>query len=465
MYHLLCCLLVHITETLFGSFCFSSNLDVLKTKELINFPNIGKIIMATIFLIIYNLLIIVLFVPFLLLVLIFSGKYRKELFFKFTERFAIWNYAPKDKSKKTAWIHCSSLGEVRAVEPILSCLKEEYNVVLTAFTKTGREYAQKIQKADFSALLPIDLYPFMFKAFNIINPNIIILVETELWASMLYVASKKKVKIMTINGRMSANSFKVYDALSFFWKRFIGMINIILARSSDDAVRFSKLSDGKSQILVSGNIKYDRGFGVDVSRSNFGLGKDDKVFSAGSIREGEGEIICDAYIKVREKDPDVFFFAAPRHLSKIAEVKKIIRDKKIEYVLFSDILAGKKISERFILVDVFGRLQEIYSISDICFVGGSIVNKGGQNPIEPAACGKPVLFGKHMDNFKTESEVLLEYEGAVIVSDASDLALKIEKLFLDKDFLMRTGENALKAVNSQKGAIDTTVKTIKEYIN
>lgn len=421
--------------------------------------------MTTIFLIVYNILFTVLLAPVLLFVLIFSRKYRKEVFYKISERLADWNYTAGQNSKKTVWIHCSSLGEVRAVEPVMDQLRDEYNIVLTTITKTGREYAEKIKKSDFTSLLPIDLYPFMKKAFKIIKPDILVLVETELWASMLYAANRQKVKILTINGRMSKKSFKIYKSLRFFWKHFAGFINVVLARSHDDADRFSFITGAETQIYISGNIKYDRDFNVNVSRKDFGLAENDKVFTAGSIREEEDDIITDAYLKIKEKIDDIIFFVAPRHLSKIADVKKVINDKKIEYTLFSEMLKGKRPNKNFILVDVFGKLQSIYAVSDICFVGGSITKKGGQNPIEPAACAKPVLFGKNMDNFKTEAEILLKYGGAITVFDAADIAAKIEKLFSNKDFLKITGENALKAVKSQKGALKVAVNKIKEILS
>jgi 3-deoxy-D-manno-octulosonic-acid transferase len=403
-------------------------------------------------------------VPALFIILIFNGKYRKEIFYKLPQRFVKWDYPSEKNLKKTVWVHCSSLGEIRAVEPVLDLLKKKYNIILTSITKTGKEYAEKIQKADFTALLPLDLYPFMMKAFKTVKPDLLILVETELWVSMLYAADKQKVKIMTVNGRMSEKSFKIYNTLKFFWERFIGLIDVVLARSSDDAGRFMVFAGSKTQVYVSGNIKYDRDFAVKSSRVDFGLDANDKVFTAGSIREGEDAVIADAYIKIREKMPDIYFFAAPRHLSKIKNVKNTLKDKKIEYLTFSEMLKGKKPNKRFILIDVFGKLQEIYSISDVCFVGGSIIKKGGQNPIEPAACAKPVLFGKNMDNFKTEAEILLQYGGGITVFDGEDIVAKIEKLFLNREFLTKTGENALKAVKSQKGALNITVNAIKEQL-
>jgi len=419
--------------------------------------------MPAILLTIYNLLFAVLLIPASVVILIFSGKYRKEVFYKLPERFAFWS-KPQKSAKKTIWLHCASLGEVRAVEPLIDALCGDYFIVLTTLTKTGREYAEKINKTGFTAFLPLDLYPLMCKAFKIINPDLLVLVETELWASMLCCAHIKNVKIMTVNARMSEKTFKFYNLTKFFWKSFAGFIDMVLARNEDDAERFSKLIGGRTGISVSGNIKYDRDFSVNASRADFGLKNDDLVFSAGSTREGEEEIIAASYKKLREKYKNIKFFTAPRHLSRIEKVKDILKNEGIEFSLFSEVLANKAAEHNFVLVDVFGKLQSIYAVSDICFTGGSIVKKGGQNPIEPAAYGKPVLFGKNMDNFKTESETLVKYGGGIIVSGAADLAETADKLFSHKDLLIKTGQNALKAVESQKGAVGITVKKIKESL-
>jgi 3-deoxy-D-manno-octulosonic-acid transferase len=415
--------------------------------------------MLEVYLIIYNLL-FVLSLPLIVFAVLLNGKYRKEFFYKLSERFAV--YKPLDKNSKRAivWIHCASLGEVRAVEPILDGLKEYY-VVLTVITKSGREYAQKLQKADFVALLPLDIYPIMNKAFNNIKPDMLVLVETELWATMLYTASHKNIKIITINGRMSEKSYKSYKKLKFFWSQFVGLINVIIARSKDDVDRFKFLTDGNSNIIVSGNIKYDRNFAMGSKRADFLLSEDDFIFTAGSTREGEDEIIADVYSKIIPDFNKVKFFLAPRHLSRIEDVIKILEDKHIKYSLFST----GDFSNNFILIDIFGKLQSIYSISDVCYVGGSIVNKGGQNPIEPAACGKPVLFGKNMDNFKTEAESLVKAIGALVVEDSDDLVEKVKEFISNKQLSETIGENALQTVNSQKGAVLFTIKKIKENLS
>jgi 3-deoxy-D-manno-octulosonic-acid transferase len=433
---------------------------------------------------VYNLLFAVLLAPVSVLLLVFSSKYRKEIFYKLPERFgfAFRNFK-KDSSKKTVWVHCASLGEARAAEPVINALKDDYFVILTVLTKTGREYAQKIDKLRFVSLLPFDIYPLMLRAFKIVRPDIFVIVETEIWPSMLCAAKKCAVKIMTINGRMSEKSFNFYGKTKFFWKPFISLIDIISARNPADAKRFASLIGGGKKVSVSGNIKYDRDFKTDAKRSDYGLKDDDFVFTAGSSRVEETRIIADSYNKVKSKLPGIKFLLAPRQLSRLDEVKKILNQNKIVFSLFSQIqslrlrqcasdgnscaggdFAGALPQSRFIIVDVFGKLQSAYALSDVSFVGGSLVNKGGQNPIEPAAYGKPALFGKYMDNFESEAEILLKSGGAFQVSDAADLAEKIIGLISDKDAAKAAGQRAMKAVESQKGAVKTVIEQVKSAV-
>jgi 3-deoxy-D-manno-octulosonic-acid transferase len=403
---------------------------------------------------------VILLIPALIILLIFSSKYRKEIFYKLPERFAFWKFA-KDDSKKTVWIHCASLGEVRAVEPVINGLKDDCFVVLTVLTKTGREYAQKIEKLRFVSLLPLDIYPLVLKAFKTVKPDIFILVETELWASTLFAAKKTGVKIMTINARLSEKSFNFYKKFGFFFKPFISLIDSVLARNSVDARRFAALMGKESGVCVSGNIKYDRDFSVDSKRADYNLKDDDIVFTAGSTRPQETQTIAQAYNKLKQKYSNLKFFLAPRHLAHLEKVKKVLKENGVEYSLFSD--AGSQ-ARSFILVDVFGKLQNVYAISDFSFVGGSLIDKGGQNPIEPAACGKPVLFGKYMSNFEAEAQSLLKSGGAFQISDAKDLTSKIEELIENKQAAASAGQNALKTVQSQKGAVKITLERIRQII-
>ncbi|MDR1928648.1 MAG: hypothetical protein LBQ07_00975 [Endomicrobium sp.] len=416
--------------------------------------------MLKIYLIIYNLVIII-FSPIIVFFIIFfaSGK-KKEFLYKFLERFGIYNLKYKNSSKKTLWIHCASIGEVRAVESILDSFNDYY-IILTLVTKSAREYAEKkLHKANFIAFLPIDFYPIMRKAFNTFNPIMLILVETEFWPSMLYIASHKNIKIITINGRISKKSFKIYKKLSFFWIRFIRLINVIIAKSEDDANRFRFLTNKNNEIVISGNIKYNKNITLNIKRCDYSLRKNDFVFVAGSTRKGEDEIIIDIYNEMSKKFDFIKFFLAPRHLSRISIISKVLKRKKIKFSFFS----SKIFDNNFILVDIFGELQNIYFVSDVCYIGGSMVEKGGQNPIEPAAYGKPVLFGKNMYNFKVEAENLIKNGGGLIVKNSRDLFCKISEFILNKRLVLDIGQNALKTVKSQKDFVDFTIKKIKENL-
>ncbi|MDR2676600.1 MAG: hypothetical protein LBC05_01105 [Endomicrobium sp.] len=409
----------------------------------------------------YNVL-FVLFSPFAVFTIIFSNKYRNDVLYRLSERFAIYKGLNINNClKKTLWIHCASLGEVRSIEPILDNFKDKYYIVLTLVTKSGREYAKKLKKANFVALLPLDIYPIMYRAFSIIKPDVLVIVETEFWPNMLYIASNKRIKIIIINGRISAQSFKLYKNFKFFWSKFLKLIDLFIAKSREDANRFIFFGNKSSKIVISGNIKYDKNITVIPKREDLFSKKEDFIFTAGSIRSGEEKIIIDAYSEINLVFSNIKFFVAPRHISKINKLIKNLKNKDIEYSLFSEGFYNAS----FVLIDIFGKLQDIYAISDVCYIGGSFVNKGGHNPIEPAAYSKPILFGKNMDNFKIESEILIKYGGAFVVHSLDDLVYKIKKFIYNKKFLNDTGLKALKAVESQKGAIFFTIKQIENFLN
>ncbi|MDR3049896.1 MAG: hypothetical protein LBV16_08730 [Elusimicrobiota bacterium] len=420
--------------------------------------------MTAFFLFIYNVLFAVFLAILIPFGLIFSSNFRRNFFYKTKERFAIWDFK-RSLLKKTLWFHCSSIGEVRAVEPLLYAFKDDKTqIVLTVATKTAREYAKNLKSIDFIALFPLDLYPLMSKAFEIINPVLFFPIETELWPSMFYSAHAKKIKIVGVNGRISEKTFKTYNKMSFFWSGFISFIDAVLARSEDDAKRYEALSKGKVKTFVTGNIKYDRDFSVGASRADFNLTEDDIVWTAGSIREDEIAAIIEVYKTLIKTYPNIKMFIAPRHIDKIENIKTALDRAKVPFTLFSSQLHKGIGFAAAAVVDVFGKLQDIYSISDLCFIGGSLIDKGGQNPIEAAAYSKPVLFGKYMDNFKMEAKLLTDSGGAIVVKNAADLAKISLNLLSDKQKLKDMGAKALHTVKSQKGSIQLTIEKIKEFL-
>lgn len=418
--------------------------------------------MIRIFLIIYNLFLLIFLVPILFVIVLSGKRNRRDFFYCIRERLALYNIPQLDKNKKTVWIHCASLGEARAVEPMIEKL-QQYNIVITTITKSAREYVSKFKAVDFYALAPVDIYPFVIKVISKINPDMLLLIETEFWPNLIYCANKANIKIVTVNGRLSKTAFPYYKATSYFWRKFLNLISHILVRNEQDYERFIKITGLSEKVEITGNIKYDRDWTNEkIDRENLNYHKDDLILIAGSTRKGEERILLNVFEKLKNKYNNLKLIIAPRHISRVNEIINIIHEKKIEYSLFSNI---NKDNKNILILDVFGKLQMLYSVSDIVFIGGSIVKKGGQNPIEASAYAKPTVFGKYMYNFDSESKLLKDAGGSFEISDENDLCLKIDKLLADKQLRISMGQKALKIVENQTGAINKNIEIIKKYIN
>jgi 3-deoxy-D-manno-octulosonic-acid transferase len=395
---------------------------------------------------------------------ILNKRFRTEISYNLYERLAIYNIKNDNKFKKVVWIHCASLGEVKAVATLINKLKNKFFIILTTCTKSGKEYAKQSLKLKCILLSPLDIYPIMLKAFKLIRPNVIILTETELWPNMLYIASRKHIKIILVNGRISDKSFKYYKVFSFFWRRLLYFITIIIVKSNSEANKFLDLiyNDPKidlngSNIFVTNNIKYDNiDININVSRSSFCCLQHDFIFVAGSTCGEEELFIIKLFNEINTMSNSIKFFIAPRHINRVSSITKLSKKNNIMYSLFSH----KKFDNNFIIVDVFGELQYIYSIADVCFIGGSMVKRGGHNPIEAAIYGKPILFGHYMNNFKEEAELLVKANGAIIIDNVSDLIITTSKLMRSNKLRQYIGNNALLAVRSKRGSINFILNKI-----
>ena len=416
--------------------------------------------MINILLFLYNCLLIIFLVPILLAIILAGKKNRQEFFYCIKERLSQWKELKLDKNKKTVWIHCASLGEAKAVEPMISHL-QDYNIIVSTITKSAREYVSKIKGISYFALAPVDLYPFISSMIKKIKPDVLILIETEFWPGMITCANKEGTKIITVNGRISKGAFPYYKLTKFFWKPFLNLINYISVRNQHDYDRFVELAGNKDKVGITGNIKYDRDFKSEtITKENLYFSSDDFLFTAGSTREGEESIVIKTFIKLKENFKNLKLILAPRHISRVQEIVSLLKKNNLSFELFSKLTNSIK---DVIIIDVFGKLQAIYSVSDIVFIGGSIVNKGGQNPIEPAAYSKPIIFGQYMFNFENES-VSLKNNGAFEIKNDKEFFDIATKLLSDKNLREETGKKALEVVNSQKGAIEKNIKIIKEYL-
>ena len=416
--------------------------------------------MVNVLLIFYNCLLLIFLFPILLAIVLSGKKNRQEFFYCIHERLSCWKIPKLDTNKKTVWIHCASLGEAKAVEPMIPHLRD-YNIIVSTITKSAREYVAKIKGISYFALAPVDVYPFIAAILKKVKPDVLILIETEFWPSMITCANKIGTKIITVNGRISKGAFPYYKLTKFFWKPFLKLIAYISVRNEYDYERFVALIDNKEKVGITGNIKYDRDFiSEKISKKDLFFSIEDLIFTAGSTREGEETVIVKTFTKLKENFKDLKFIVAPRHISRVSEICNILTKNNLTFELFSKLTDSKKDA---IIIDVFGKLQTIYSISDIVFIGGSIVNKGGQNPIEAAAYSKPIIFGKYMFNFENES-ASLKNNGAFEINNKEELFDIMIKLLNDEQLRLDCGKKPFETVQKQKGAIEKNIKIIKKYL-
>jgi len=411
----------------------------------------------------YNLILAVFFIPILVLFLLrYRTRLATEFFYRWRERFGMQEFISTADSRPALWVHCASIGEVRAVEPLLAYLKD-YRIYMSVHTLAGRQYAENMRLADELFFAPLDFGFLTARVMRQVKPRGLLLVETEFWPGLLWAAKKMNVTTIVVNGRLSARSFPFYSATGLFWKYWLSSVSRIAARSAEDAGRFISLGVPAEKISVTGNLKYDRPPEHTMAKkTSIGFGNGNFVIVAGSTRSGEEEIIFEAFNEIRAKMPGARLIIAPRHINRVNKVCALAGKYGIPCTLYS---ARAGISDGCIIVDVFGELAKIYAACDVAFVGGSLVGKGGQNPIEPASFGKPVLFGTSMFNFSSEKILLLQAGGGMEVRDKGRLTAAVLSLAADEALRLATGKKAMEAVASQKGSVCRTIKIIKQTIS
>lgn len=427
--------------------------------------------------IIYNILLLIGFIvifPYYLAVMLFTGKYRKSLGQKF-------GFVPREvyermKGRPRIWVHAVSVGEVTAAAPIIGSIREHFPdacIVLSTGTETGQEMAQKICTAATAFFYyPLDIPFVVRKVIRSVNADIFILVETELWPHFIRISKSHGTKVIMVNGRISPRSFKRNKLTRFFWKGIINAIEEIGVISNVDAERLKVMGAKPEKIHVLGNAKYDSlaakaspGFREEIaSRLNIKTGE--RIFVAGSTHEGEDQIVFDAYRRLLDRYPDFKLIIVPRHPERGPDVLALAKTSGFtDCVAMSEINRGKRrVSERVVVVDVIGELFKVYSLATVVFCGGSLVPRGGQNILEPAAWGKMVFYGPSMEDFR-EERTLLEAAGTgITVKDGNDLSKGLLTYLADPEELARRGSRGRDIVIANMGAAQRYAAMIRMHV-
>ncbi len=393
----------------------------------------------------------------------FTGKYRKG----FGQRFGILPpeilTGIKDGSPRI-WVHAVSVGEVTAAAPVISSLRDTFPdacILLSTSTNTGQEMAHRIVTgATAFVYYPLDISFAVRKVVDQVRPDVLVLLETELWPNFIRYCRLRGVGIVLINGRLSPRSFRRYALTRFFWKGILDGIDAMGVISETDAERFRFLGVSPARLHVFGNAKYDS-LAAKASPSlreeiaaRLDIGPGDCVLVAGSTHEGEEEIIFRIYRELLTTYADCKLIIAPRHVERTQSVLALAAENGFTDTIMMTAINGgrKRRGEGVIVIDVIGELFRVYSLATVVFCGGSLVPKGGQNIIEAAAWGKVILYGPFMDDFREERDILEKAGAGTTVRDGRELLEAILNFLADPVSRDQRGGEGRRLVAANAGA-------------
>lgn len=427
---------------------------------------------------IYNILLCLaafFLIPFYAVKIVFTGKYKKSFGPK-------WGFIPRKifeemKGSPRIWVHAVSMGEVTAAAPIVSSLRQIYPgacIILSTSTETGQEMARRlVTDATSYIYYSLDIPAVVRKVMDRVNPDIFVPVETEIWPNFIRACRKRGTRVVMVNGRISPRSFKRYSFTKFFWKQILNKLDMVGTISAIDASRLEAIGVESSKIQVLGNAKYDSlAAGMDNAlRSEMAARLDiplkTRVFVAGSTHQGEDSVVLEVYRGLLDQYPDMLMIIVPRHPARGRDVLALANDAGFDdCITMTEINSGtRRAGQRIIVVDVMGDLFKTYSLATIVFCGGSLVPRGGQNILEPAAWGKVVLYGPSMEDFMDERERLEMAGGGITVRNGRELLTETLKLMEDPETLRRKGEAGREIVASNMGAARRYAEMIRNQLN
>jgi 3-deoxy-D-manno-octulosonic-acid transferase len=348
-------------------------------------------------------------------------------------------------------------------------------VVLTTMTSTGNETARfHVTEADQILFVPIDHPLIIRRTIKKIQPGLLLIAETELWPNLLRSFGKRGIPIVLFNGRISQKSFRRYLFFKFFFKECLKYISLFLMQTEEDQERIVEIGVESQKTKVVGNLKFDQAFPSMTQEASckmaeaLGFHGEEKILIAGSTHSGEEEILVSLYKELKKTDPRLLLILAPRHLERLEEVESILRRQAISWLRKTSLSThpgrSDQESPEVILLDTMGELMGLYSLGTLVFVGGSLVQIGGHNPLEPLFFRKCVLFGPHMFNFLEISKSLTEAGGAIQVSGKEELFSQLRRLLFDQRAREEVGENGYQFLQKHQGATERMFVEIRPFL-
>jgi len=398
------------------------------------------------------------------------------------------------------WVHAVSVGEVMAALPLLKSLKERYpskGIILSTITDTGQRLAsERAPEGTTVVYLPFDIFLILNAILKKIRIEILIVIETEIWPNLFKVFKENGIPLILLNGRISENSFNGYKKISFFMKRVLSYVDFFGMQGEEYAERIRSIGVDNGKVMNLGNFKFDTRPPLQIPEWTEKIRG--PVIIGGSTHEGEEELITSVYIELKKDFPDINLIIAPRHPERFKEVEDMLSSKGVAFIKrsafstqhlaplpspsplegegrgggelsnsqhskLSEATDWQTIKRMIILLDTIGELSAVYGRADIAVIGKSFRGSGGQNPLEPAYWGKPILCGPHMENFPVIKDFY--NEGAALEVNEEGLYAKLKELLMSPEKAKEIGSKAQQLYRKNTGAVDRAMEIIARYVN
>lgn len=408
-------------------------------------------------------------VAFLLLspVLLLARKTRAGLM----ERFGVYRPGTIPQGGwPRVWLHGASAGDLQALAPMISRFRERFpdcRVFLSTITDTGHLMATERLRDQVDAILyaPWDVPWAARRAVAALRPDLLVLEYAEIWPNLIRAVRRSGGRVVLTNGRLSPQRLGGYRTLFTLFGNPLAELDLLLMREDDEAERALALGAPLDRVWVTGNTKFDGLTGPAPSaddetvRAALGLPPDAPVLIGGSTHEGEEETLLAVWERLRSQHPDLRLVLAPRYVDRAARVLALAQARGLQASRRSQGPPGAPV----MVLDTIGELARAYRMATVVFVGGSFTSRGGQNILEPAAQGKPVLFGPRMENFRDSVQVLLG-RGGIQVADAEQLYRVLSELLARPDVVEDLGRLALQSVRQVSGASQRNVDLVSRLL-
>lgn len=373
---------------------------------------------------------------------------------------------------ESIWIHAVSVGEALTARALITDLKERYpglRLFLSTTTLTGQQIARtRLQDVDAVFFFPFDLPPFVHRTLRLVKPRLFIMMETEIWPNLLRACRRRGVRTMLVNGRISSRSYPRYRMARRFFRGVLADVDRFCMQSDESARRIIDIGADAAKVVVTGSLKFESlespgaaaGRGAGRVLRFFRMAPARPVLVAGSTMKGEETAVLASFAAIRRAHPTAILIVAPRRPERFAEVEALARGEGLRVIRRTELAVDAEPRADVVILDTMGELAHLFQVATVVFVGGSLIDHGGHNILEPAVHGKPIVFGPHMQNFAEIAATFLKHQAAVQVVNAAELTTALLRLVGDPIERARLGAAARALVEANRGAKPRTLAAI-----